>query len=213
MDFDDLEPALRQIHEWRSRDLHDGIVQELAGVAFGLAPIAEDAERRGDGKQAGVLRETMVRLRQGVRGLRTLLVEIHPPNLESAGLEAALSDLLSPLEADGIATELHVDDHATAGSSADALVYRVAREAVANARKYADARSVSVAVSRPSRETTRLTVVDDGKGFSEEHRARRGEGGHLGLTLLEDLVRQSNGTLAVRSTPGDGTTVELEVPA
>ena len=144
-------------------DLHDGIVQELAGVAFGLAPIAEDAERRGDGKQAGVLRETMVRLRQGVRGLRTLLVEIHPPNLESAGLEAALSDLLSPLEADGIATELHVDDHATAGSSADALVYRVAREAVANARKYADARSVSVAVSRPSR-TARASARSTARG-------------------------------------------------
>jgi len=194
-------------------DLHDGIVQELAGVAFGLAPLAEDAERRGDAKQAGVLRETMVRLRQGVRGLRTLLVEIHPPNLESAGLEAALSDLLSPLEADGISTELHVDDHATAGSSADALVYRVAREAVANAKRYAEAGSVRVSVSRPSRGVTRLVVTDDGKGFSEDERARQGEDGHLGLTLLEDLVRQSDGTLAVRSAPGEGTTVELEVPA
>src|SRR5213079_2474400 len=134
--------------------------------------------------------DAMARLRQGVRGLRTLLVEIHPPNLESAGLEAALSDLLSPLEADGIETELHVDDHATAGSSADALVYRVAREAVTNARRHADARSVHVAVTRPAPGTTRLTVGDDGKGFSDADRERRGERGHLGLTLLEDLVRQ-----------------------
>ena len=68
-------------------------------------------------------------------------------------------------------------------------------------------------MSRPSRGVTRLVVTDDGKGFSEDERARHGEHGHLGLTLLEDLVRQSDGTLAVRSAPGEGTTVELEVPA
>src|SRR5436305_1174836 len=94
-------------------DLHDGVVQELAGVAFGLAPLVEDAERRGAGEQASVLRDATRRLRQGVRGLRTMLVEIHPPNLESAGLEAALNDLLSPLESAGVATELHVHDGAT----------------------------------------------------------------------------------------------------
>ncbi len=82
-------------------DLHDGVVQDLAGVAFGLAPLAEDAERRGSRDEAGVLRAAIERLRQGVRDLRTLLVEIHPPNLATAGLEAALSDLLSPLQSRG----------------------------------------------------------------------------------------------------------------
>src|SRR6185503_5519117 len=152
-------------------------------------------------------------LRQGVRDLRTLLVEIHPPSLESAGLEAALSDLLSPLEAAGIHTELHVDDRATAGSNGDALVYRVAREALRNAQKYAEADSVRIQVTRPEPEMTRLVVTDDGRGFSPEERARRGEEGHVGLTLLDSLVAQSQGTLSIRSAPGEGTTVELEVPA
>src|SRR3954453_6470951 len=97
-------------------DLHDGVVQDVAGVAFGLAPLAEDADRRGDASASGALRASMSPLRQGVRDLRTLLVEIHPPSLESAGLEAALSDLLSPLQADGIATELPVDHRPTRGS-------------------------------------------------------------------------------------------------
>ena len=194
-------------------DLHDGVVQDLAGVAFGLAPIAEQAERRGDGAAHRALRDSMSTLRQGVRDLRTLLVEIHPPSLESAGLEAALSDLLSPLEADGIATELHVDDAVTAGSDGDALVYRVAREALRNVHDHADADSVRIEVTRPAPHTTRLVVVDDGKGFSQSDRERRREEGHVGLTLLESLVRQSRGTLAVRSDPGRGTTVELVVPA
>jgi len=193
-------------------DLHDGVVQDVAGVAFGLAPLAEDAERRGDSRASGALRASMSTLRQGVRDLRTLLVEIHPPSLESAGIEAALSDLLSPLQADGIATELHVDDRATTGSNGDALVYRVAREALRNTQKYAEADSVRVEVTRPEPDLTRLVVTDDGKGFSTDDRARRAEEGHVGLTLLESLVRQSNGTLAVTSDPGAGTTVELEVP-
>jgi two-component system, NarL family, sensor kinase len=61
------------------------------------------------------------------RDLRSLLVEIHPPSLESAGLEAVLSDLLSPLAAAGIGTELHFDGHPTHGAGEDALVYRVVR--------------------------------------------------------------------------------------
>jgi two-component system NarL family sensor kinase len=211
-----LNNAIEASEQERRRiasDLHDGVVQDVAGVAFGLAPLAEHAERRGDEREARLLKGSASTLRQGVRDLRTLLVEIHPPSLESTGLEAALSDLLSPLRADGIATELHVDENVTPGSGNDALVYRVAREALRNAQKYAEATTVRVDVSRPVPQTTRLVVTDDGRGFTPDDRERRGEEGHVGLTLLQSLVRQSHGTLAVRSHPGKGTTVELEVPA
>jgi signal transduction histidine kinase len=194
-------------------DLHDGVVQDIAGVAFGLAPLADAADRRESPVEAAALRKAIVRLRQGVRELRTLLVEIHPPSLESAGLEAALSDLLSPLAADGIATDLEVDDGAAAGSAGDPLIYRVAREALRNAQSHAGAASVRVELSRPDPATARLVVTDDGRGFAERDRARSGADGHVGLTLLEGLVEQAGGTLDVRSAPGRGTTVELEVPA
>ena len=59
-----------------------------------------------------------------------------------------------------------------------------------------------VAVTRPTPDTTRLVVRDDGAGFAPEARARRGAEGHLGLTLLEGIVAQADGTLAVRSSPG-----------
>jgi signal transduction histidine kinase len=194
-------------------DLHDGVVQDLAGVAFGLAPIADAADRRNAPKEASALRDAIARLRQGVRGLRTLLVEIDPPSLETAGLEAALNDLLSPLEADGIATRLHLDDDVTSGSAGDPLIYRVAREAVRNVQSHSGAASVRVDVTRPSPDTTRLVVSDDGRGFDEADRERRAADGHVGLRLLEGLVEQAGGTLAVRSAPGRGTTIELDVPA
>jgi two-component system, NarL family, sensor kinase len=211
-----LASAIEASTEERRRiaaDLHDGPVQDLAGVAFGLAPLAEEADRDHRNGDAEVLQESIDHLRQGVRDLRTLLVEIHPPSLESAGLEAALNDLLSPLKADGILTELHVDDSATAVSGRDALIYRVAREALRNVQEHSGADRVRIELTRPAPETTRLVVADDGRGFSETERVRRGEEGHVGLSLLEGLVRQSDGTLAVASQPGEGTTVELEVPA
>jgi two-component system NarL family sensor kinase len=194
-------------------DLHDGAVQALAGIAFGLDPMADAADRRGEPGDAGALRQAGARLRQAVRELRSLLVEIYPPSLETAGLEVALSDLLSPLQADGIATVLHVDDEAASGSSRDPLIYRVAREAVRNAQSHAGASSVRVDLTRAAPDTTRLLVSDDGRGFDAAERERRLEEGHMGLSLLEGLVAQDGGTLAVRSTPGHGTSVELEVSA
>jgi two-component system, NarL family, sensor kinase len=194
-------------------DLHDGVVQDLAGVAFGLAPIADEADRRGDQPQAGALRDASATLRQGVRDLRTLLVEIHPPNLASAGLRVALSDLLSPLEAAGIATSLEVDESAGGAQSDDALVYRVAREAIRNAQAHADPGSVRVSLTRAGAGVTRLVVADDGEGFDAGSRERRGEEGHFGLTLLEGVVAQAGGTLTIRSSQGKGTTIELELPS
>jgi signal transduction histidine kinase len=193
-------------------DLHDGVVQDIAGVAFGLAPLAEDAERRGEHAEAQVLRGATDTLRQGVRDLRSLLVAIHPPNLESAGLEVVLSDLLSPLAAAGIATELHVDEAAASGGDGDALVYRVAREALRNAHEHGDPKSVRVEVSRPEPGIARLVVADDGRGFAPADRERQEAAGHLGLSLLESLAAQAHGNLSIHSEPGEGTTVELEVP-
>jgi two-component system, NarL family, sensor kinase len=191
--------------------LHDGAVQEIAGTAFGLAPMADEAAARGDEETAAVLRRSIDGLRATVRDLRTLLVELHPANLEATGLEASLSDLASPLEAKGMTVELEVRDEENLSRDQKALMNRVAQEALRNVLAHSGARTARVEVSSPDG-VGRLVVADDGKGFDEGARARRREEGHLGLSLLEELVAQSGGTLSVRSVPGEGTRVELEVP-
>jgi signal transduction histidine kinase len=147
-----------------------------------------------------------------VRDLRTLLVEIHPPTVASAGLDVALHDLLRPLRAAGIATELEVDDAVSAGTRHDELLYRAAREAVRNAREHAAPSRVVVRV-RTSRQTVVLEVSDDGRGFTADERAERRADGHVGLQLVHDLVVQAGGTLHLDSRPGQGTTMHLELPA
>lgn len=211
-----LASAVEASAQERSRlaaDLHDGVVQDVAGVAFGLAPLADAAAHDGRAGEAEALGDAVTRLRGGVRDLRTLLVQLHPPSLESTGLPAALSDLLSRLDVDGVRTTLHVAEGIAETSPADPLVYRVARESLRNVAEHAAATAVDVTLADGPGGGRVLTVRDDGRGFSGADRERRAGEGHVGLALLERLVAQAGGTLRVTSAPTEGTTVELEVPA
>lgn len=191
--------------------LHDGPVQELAGLAFSLAPVADGAETRGADGEAAVVRTVIDRLRGTVRDLRALLVDLHPPTLATAGLDAALRDLVSPLSARGVAVELRVVGEERLDPDTQALVYRVAQEAVRNVIAYSDASTVSVEVGVVD-STARLLVADDGRGFAPETRERRRAEGHLGLSLVEELADQAGGRLTVDSSEGEGTRVRLQVP-
>jgi signal transduction histidine kinase len=158
-----------------------------------------------------VVRNVIDRLRGTVRDLRALLVDLHPPILATAGLDAAIRDLVSPLAARGTEVELRVDSSDRLDPETQALVYRVAQEAVRNVIAYADATTVSVEVDVVD-STARLLVADDGRGFGPDVRDRRRAEGHLGLSLVEELARQAGGNLTVDSGEGTGTRVRLEVP-
>ena len=190
--------------------LHDGPVQDIAGVAFSLAPVADLARERGDADEASALATAIENLRHSVRDLRALLVDLHPPHLAAVGLEAAIRDLISPLEARGIETELSVSGLEYVDQAQEAFVYRTAQEALRNVVDHAQAAKASVTVEGGPG-VTRLIVVDDGRGFTQEQRERSLGEGHLGLSLLEELARQSGSALIVRSSPGQGTTIELRV--
>ena len=138
--------------------LHDGPVQEIAGLAYSLAPLADHAAARGATDDAGVLRNTIDRLRRTVRDLRALLVELHPPHLAAAGLEAAIADLVSPLQAAGVDVSVEIDGAERLDREREALVYRVAQEAVRNVIAYADA-SIACSVELAVDGATRFVVV------------------------------------------------------
>jgi signal transduction histidine kinase len=189
--------------------LHDGPVQEIAGLAYGLAPLADSAAARGASGDAAVLGSTIEQLRRTVRDLRALLVELHPANLAAAGLESAIADLVSPLQASGVDVRVSIDGAGSLDREREALVYRVAQEAIRNVIAYADARSLEVSLTVAA--VARLVIADDGRGFRPEQREQRREEGHLGLSLVEGLARQSGGELSITSAEGEGTRVELVV--
>lgn len=191
-------------------DLHDGVVQDLAGLSFNLAAAAERSHADGDEAAAAELRRGAEQARQSVRGLRSLLVEIYPPSLRQAGLASALSDLLGPVGTRGIETGVEVPSGLALPPDDEALVFRVAQEAVRNAVAHAQPRRLDVTVSEHA-DHIALTVADDGAGFDPTSAESTGEG-HFGLSMLRDLAQEAGGRLEVDSAPGSGTRVRLEVP-
>jgi signal transduction histidine kinase len=193
-------------------DLHDGVVQDLAGISYSLSAAADSADPQLSPELRSTLREAAVGTRDSMRRIRSLLVEIHPPNLHAAGLEAALRDLVAPLPARGVEVSLEVaDDDLPLDDDTELLFYRAAGEAIRNVERHAGARHVSVTVGRRNGRA-RLEVVDDGQGFTREARDRSRAEGHVGLSLLEELAARMQGRLEVTSTPGTGTSFTLEVP-
>jgi len=206
-----LEHAVAASVDERRRiaaDLHDGPVQDLAGISYSLSAAAQ---RETAPATAATLAEAASGTREAMRRLRTLLVQIHPPNLRASGLEAALDDLLDRLAARGTETTLVLDPGLVLGEDDERLVYRAAAEALRNVERHAQASRVEVSLDT-SGEAVLLRVRDDGVGFPEEERALRRAEGHVGLSLLEELAAHAGGTVTLRSVPGAGTTFALELP-
>src|SRR4051794_41145570 len=124
-----------------ARDLHDGVVQDLAGASFAVSALARERD-----PSAGVSRELEragERLRSSLRALRSLMVEIYPPDLQAGGLQAALNDLLAPATARGITASATVRGADDADDDVVALVWRVTQEAVRNALRHSEATELS----------------------------------------------------------------------
>lgn len=184
-----------------ARDLHDGVVQELAGISFAVS--ATSRQLVDQPELSGRLDSLGAGVRRVLRALRSLLVEIYPAELTEHGLAAGLEDLLAPASAAGIDVTMDVSDTSRVSPELTALTWRVAQEAVRNALRHGQPTQLSVTVTTPPGGLC-LEVKDDGLGFDA---AIEPPSGHLGLRSLRDLVREAGGTFEITSARGEGTTL------
>jgi two-component system NarL family sensor kinase len=189
-------------------DLHDGPVQELAGLSMRLSATAEQV---GDAGAATTLRDSASAVRGSVRTLRSAIVGVYPQNLQQVGLAASLSDLVARLGAQDVDAEVEIDAETSFGPEVDALLYRACQEAVRNVQEHAGARSVRVTVRRAGDDAV-LEVADDGRGIDADRVERARQEGHVGLAILGDLVADGGGRLSVDPGAERGTVVRVEVP-
>ena len=209
-----LQQAIESSERERTRiaaDLHDSVVQGLAGSSLSLAAMAEESDRAGDIALGARLRDRASELRQWVRELRSLIVSMVPPRLHEEGLAAALADLTSSLPSRGVETTVEVDPDLDLGEATESLLFRAAQESIRNIVAHADAHDVVVAVSAPDADRVRLVVRDDGRGIDPAALEVARTGGHVGLKLLAELVEQAGGRIDIDSRPGVGTTITVEV--
>ena len=190
-------------------ELHDGPLQDLAGIAFELGATAdripEDTEvRRTLRRGASVSRESM-------RALRTLLVDLYPQDRRDEGIDAALDALAQPLRSRGLAVQIDTRVERPLDHDTEEIVYRATQEALRNVVRHAAATAVEISLSANG-DGTRLTISDDGRGMSAADLAEQRAAGHMGLALLADRVQSLGGQVAIASEPGRGTRVSIEIP-
>jgi signal transduction histidine kinase len=193
-----------------ARDLHDGVVQDLAGAGYALGGLSSTLPADAPDRTRTTVRTVAAVVRDAVGSLRTLMVDIYPPDLTSEGLPDALKDLGSPLVDGGVEFSVRANVTGELTPGVTTAVYRCAREGLANVAKHARAEHVTVTLEGGGK-SVRLRVEDDGVGLPPEGVERRLDG-HMGLHLLRDLVEDLGGRLILSDRPGGGTAVVADLP-
>ena len=191
-----------------ARELHDSVTQSLYSVTlYANAAVLALAAGKQD-VTAGYLQELQETAQEGMRDMRLLIFQLHPPVLETEGLVAALQARLAAVEGRaGMQTEFRVDEERRLPIAIEGELYWIAQEALNNVRKHAAARHVTVHL-RFTAEAISLEVVDDGVGFDPQAVPAEGRGG---LRTIAERIARVGGKLTYESTPGEGTRVKVEV--
>jgi signal transduction histidine kinase len=187
-----------------ARDLHDDISQQLAVLKMTLNRLG----RTAPGDAAATTAEAVKRAEDIDISVHDLSHRLHPARLRVIGLVDALNALQLELSHPGVTiTFTHERVPLALPPDLTLCVYRIVQEALHNARKYSEARSVAVTLTGGSHGIA-LTIVDDGVGFDVNAAWRKG----LGLISIRERVEAIGGTFALHSSPGAGTRLEVNVP-
>ncbi|HEX6699769.1 MAG TPA: GAF domain-containing sensor histidine kinase [Gaiellaceae bacterium] len=189
-----------------ARELHDETGQALTSVLLGLRAVEEKAR---DEQLRGAVSEVRELVVATLQDVRRLAVELRPKALDDFGLVAALERLTQTFsEQSGIAVEFEAAlGHERLPAEVETALYRIVQESLTNVVKHAQARHVSILLTRRAGAAAAV-IEDDGRGFEQE--AVR-DGG-FGLEGMRERVQLLDGRLEVETSPGAGTTLVAEVP-
>jgi two-component system NarL family sensor kinase len=183
--------------------LHDGPLQTLLAARLDLDEIRE----RNDDP---ALEAVHAALQQTAAALRSTVTELHPQVLAQLGLTPAVRELVRQFESRGDYT-VEADLDEVGKPDSQQLLYRAARELLANIGKHARASTVRVGLSRRADRVV-LTVVDDGNGFDPAMVASYVADGHIGLGSLLARFDAMGGSMQIHSVVGRGTQVTATSP-
>ncbi len=184
------------------RNLHDGAQQQLIALAV-RQRLAEDLISKDPDKARELLAGIRADTQEALETLRDLARGIYPPLLADRGLEAALS---AQARKAAVPVEVEAVELARYPQEVEAAVYFCCLEALQNVAKYANATRARVRLSARNGDLD-FEVEDDGSGFDPSSTTFGS-----GLQGMADRLDAINGSLEVRSAPGQGTTVAGRVP-
>lgn len=190
-----------------ARELHDDLSQRLARVAIDASFVKS---HQGSASANEVLEELHPELVRISKDVHHLSYRLHPSLVDDLGIVAALRSEAERAQRQSkvkITTEISELQERLPPEIA-LCIYRIAQEALQNALKHAQATAIELLMEADSREL-KLIVRDNGTGFDVEEARDRFS---IGLSSMQERAMLVNGTLELRSRPGEGTMVILTVP-
>jgi signal transduction histidine kinase len=207
--------ALLRERERIAMDLHDGVIQSLYAVALGLGARARALDGNAETTREA-LRKAVAHINAVIQEVRNYIFDLRLGEQAARGVRAGLEALAAEMRINALVQpELAVDPtiDLRLPPEAAANLLQVAREATANVIRHAGATAVQVTLEQEG-PVLALTVRDNGRGFNPAaltHEGPPGAGGQ-GLHNMAERARLLGGRLVVRSEPGQGTTIRLELP-
>ena len=195
-----------------ARDLHDGPIQGISGVALSLEAVKLMIDAGDTAGAAEMLHTISGELSDEARDLRQIMSDLRPPVLEERGLIPAVRELCARMH-----REIEIPVRVDAGPAFDipreveTLAYRVIQEALTNVVKHAGATEAEVRVEVVAG-SLNVEITDDGKGFDPNDAREFLRTGRVGLASMRERAELAGGTLTVRSGIGRGTTVMASIP-
>lgn len=205
----EIADAIEGERERLGRELHDGLLQEMTGIAMMMHVLARTLEERSP-VQAKEAERLWLMLEHAHGKVRDLAKAFYPVELKQHGLLAALKGVAQRSQIQfGVPCAVRANFHATKKlSEAKAVqLFRIAQEAVQNAIKHAHADQILIQL-RKKKGVLHLTVWDDGVGLPD----RALENGGMGLRIMQYRAQIILGTLRVGHEKGGGTLVSCSVP-
>lgn len=192
-----------------AREIHDTLAQGFISIVTHLEAAEEDLS--GTDEASHHIGEAMRTARENLVEARRLVAALRPEILESSSLPEALARLARRCsEATGIQVEVDVTGDAFhLAQDLQVTLLRAAQEAVSNVARHAGVKEVSLTLSYAD-DLVLLDVADDGCGFDPD--AASDDGG-FGLRAMRERVEHLGGRLLIESSPGEGTTLAVQLPA
>jgi signal transduction histidine kinase len=197
-----------------ARDLHDGPTQSIAAIAMNIEFVKKLMRAMPERVESEleVLSELVQKTSQDIR---TLLFELRPLGLETQGLLATLQQYVSRFRDPSGSTQLRLEAPPSIPRlpiEVESAIFIIVQEAVNNARKHARSSEIVIYLYQEEDQLV-ASVRDRGRGFNltaveSTYHSR----GSLGLINMRERARLIGGECRIRSSEGEGTTVELRVP-
>lgn len=211
---DEQASAIGQERQRIGRELHDSVVQQIAFALYKLEFIQRLVERQQFQAINQEILQVATILEQSLQELRASINALRPPQIEQAGIQDAVANLLNQY---GLTIHQHLPAIGRTPEHLQAPIFRLLQEALSNIHQHAQASDIWITIDIQNN-VLLITIRDNGIGFlmpaqeTSDERPEAHSQRHLGLRTMRERVQEVGGSWQLHSRPGSGTVITASFP-